>query len=230
MTAFFQRERFWRQCHFYSALLLTLQLLAWFSSGVVMTVLPIEQVRGEHLRKPAPPVDWQSAQLAPAALASYRADHITLTQQGTKPVYQLSSADRHWYIDAATGIELPPLDEAAVRAYAQHWWQGHGAISQLQRLETPPAEVRGLAGPVWQVQFDDKQHSRFYLHAYTGELLRVRTDTWRLYDFFWMLHIMDYDERSDFNNGLVIAASSCALLFVLSALPLLWLRSRRKLR
>ncbi len=229
MTAFFQRERFWRQCHFYSALLLTLQLLAWFSSGVVMTVLPIEQVRGEHLRKPAPSVDWQTATIAPAALASFQAEQITLTQQGKQPVYQLSRADQRWYINATTGTELQPLNEAAVRSYAQHWWQGHGAISQLQRLETPPAEVRGLTGPVWQVQFNDEQHSRFYLHPYTGELLRVRTDTWRLYDFFWMLHIMDYDERSDFNHALVIAASSCALLFVLSALPLLWFRSRRQL-
>lgn len=41
---------------------------------------------------------------------------------------------------------------------------------------------------------------------------------------------MDYRDRSDFNHALLIAASSSALLFVLSALPLLWLRSKRALR
>jgi len=230
MFALLHRERFWRQCHFYAALLLVLQLLAWFGSGVVMTVLPIEQVRGEHLRNAAVPVDWSAALIAPAKLSHYQAEQIRLTQQGSQPVYELTRSDQRWYIDANSGAELPPLTPAAVKQHAQSRWLGKGEIHHLQRLEQPPSEVRGLQGPLWQVAFDDAQHTRFYLHAYTGELLRVRTDTWRLYDFFWMLHIMDYDERSDFNHLLLIAAASCALLFVLSALPLLWLRSRRTLR
>lgn len=235
MSAFFPRERFWRQLHFYSALLLSLQLLAWFASGVVMSVLPIEQVRGEHLRTAAPEADWHTATLAPAQLLSQTEpiEQLALTQRGTVPVYRLQRGGKLQYIDARNGAMLAPLTPHEVQQLALARWAGDAAAAtnlQIQQLATAPGEVRGLTGPLWQVQFADTEHSRFYLHAITGELLRVRTDTWRLYDFFWMLHIMDYRERSDFNHALLIAASSSALLFVLSALPLLWLRSKRTVR
>ena len=39
--------------------------------------------------------------------------------------------------------------------------------------------------------------------AGSGEVTAVRHDRWRLFDWFWMLHIMDYDERSDFSTPLL---------------------------
>jgi len=233
MSAFFQRERFWRQLHFYSALLLSLQLLAWFASGVVMTVIPITEVRGDHLKTAAPEANWASATLAPAQLPSIAAERIELTQKGKLPVYRLSQGEQQHFIDAQSGQQLTTLPAAeALQLAVSRWHDPHVDVSQLQInwVTETPSEVRGLTAPLWQIQFADREHTRFYLHAITGELLRVRTDTWRLYDFFWMLHIMDYRDRSDFNHALVIAASSSALLFVLTALPLLWLRSKRALR
>ena len=57
-------------------------------------------------------------------------------------------------------------------------------------------------------------------------MIARRNDVWRLYDFFWMLHIMDYRERSNFNHPLVIAASAGAVLLTLTGLVLLipWIR------
>lgn len=49
-------------------------------------------------------------------------------------------------------------------------------------------------------------------------MLARRNRIWRLYDFFWMLHIMDYDERENFNNPLIRAFAATGLLFALSGL------------
>ena len=37
----------------------------------------------------------------------------------------------------------------------------------------------------------------------TGELVSRRHDLWRTFDFVWMFHIMDYDDRQDVNNILI---------------------------
>jgi hypothetical protein len=96
-------------------------------------------------------------------------------------------------------------------------------------LQHIPPEARGLTAPVWQLRFQDQENTVFYLHASTGQLLKVRTDRWRLFDFVWMLHIMDYQEREDFNHGLLIASSALALLFSISGVVLLCF-SRKRLR
>jgi thiosulfate reductase cytochrome b subunit len=59
---------FWRRVHKYLGWVLLLQLICWFGSGLVMSVLPIEQVRGEHLRQDLPAPDWSLA-ISPAMLA-----------------------------------------------------------------------------------------------------------------------------------------------------------------
>ena len=93
-----RRERFWRNLHFYLGLILSLQLVAWFASGVVMSWFPIEQVRGEHLQQPAPEVRWSDAMITPAdalqrATAEFRQAQLSLSQRGAEPVYQLQQDD-----------------------------------------------------------------------------------------------------------------------------------------
>jgi hypothetical protein len=45
-----------------------------------------------------------------------------------------------------------------------------------------------------------------------------------------MLHIMDYDERSNFNNPLLISTAAASLLFTLTGILLLWQRYRPRRR
>jgi hypothetical protein len=50
----------------------------------------------------------------------------------------------------------------------------------------------------------------------TGKITAVRTGTWRLYDFFWSLHIMDWKNHEDFNTWWLLCCH-CGLLFGLWA-------------
>jgi len=52
-------------------------------------------------------------------------------------------------------------------------------------------------------------------------LVARRHQLWRWFDFLWMLHIMDYDQRIDANNLLLRISASLALLFSLSGAGLL---------
>lgn len=222
------RLSFWRKLHKYLGWLLLLQLLCWFGSGLVMSLLPISEVRGEHLRKALTIPDWTQA-ISPASLAQQHPQHqLKLSQQGSTPVYQFSTDQEQLYYSALTAEALPPLTQAQVKDLVQLQYQGKTEIKQIERLQQAPFEVRHLTAPLWQVQFADEEASSFYLEEYTGKVLSVRTTDWRIFDFVWMLHIMDYEDREDFNHPLLIVFSATALFFTLTgALLLPWRRKRR---
>lgn len=229
LMPYFRSVRFWRQLHLWLSLLLSLQLLAWFGSGLVMSVLPIKEVRGDHLKKPAPEVEWQQARFSPAQLtALHPGAQLSLTQRGTVPVYQLQHGETLMYFSALDGSRLQALSENEVKTLATARYNGNGTLKNSTLLSTLPLEARGLSLPLWQVQFQDADNTVFYLEPVLGQLLRVRTDNWRLFDFVWMLHIMDYRERDNFNNLLLIISSASALLFTLSGIWLLVLTLGRK--
>ncbi len=222
------RLSFWRRLHKYLGWVLLLQLICWFGSGLVMSVLPIDQVRGEHLRQTLPAPDWSQA-ISPAKLAQQHPDYqLKLSQQGKTPVYHFSKEQKQLFYSALTGEALTPLSDAQVKNFAQLQYQGAAEIDKVQHLQQAPFEVRHLAAPLWQVQFADDEGSSFYLEEYTGKLLSVRTNNWRVFDFVWMLHIMDYEDREDFNHPLLILFSGTALFFTLTGAFLLpWRRKRR---
>ncbi|MCB5227902.1 PepSY domain-containing protein [Alishewanella sp. 16-MA] len=226
---------FCRKLHNWLGLLLAVQITLWFLSGLVMAILPIEQVRGEHLRLNIS-ADWHHAQVSPAELLQQHSNaanlslsqHLSLQQQKLTvlPVYVVAEQDQLFRYSAINGALLPPLTETQIRQVALAQYQGTGQLQSTELLLTLPQEVQQLHAPLWLVRFDDQDNSRFYLDPASGAISRVRTDSWRLFDFFWMLHIMDYQERSNFNTPLLIGFSGSALFFSLTGFVLLWQRFR----
>jgi exosortase/archaeosortase len=82
--------------------------------------------------------------------------------------------------------------------------------------------------PVWRVNFADEEETSLYVSMTEARVVARRSEKWRLFDFFWMLHIMDYEERHDFNNPLLITFSVSALLFAFSGIFLLFFRFYRR--
>ena len=66
----------------------------------------------------------------------------------------------------------------------------------------PGDEVRINGEPV-SVRFAEPKARVLVYHKPTGELVTRRHELWRVFDFVWMLHIMDYDTREDVNNPLL---------------------------
>lgn len=79
-------------------------------------------------------------------------------------------------------------------------------INGAELIHQAPNEYRGGPLPAWRVDFEDAV--TLYLDPETAKVNAVRSTKWRIFDFFWMLHIMDYDERDDFNNPLLIIAAA----------------------
>ena len=215
-----------RTLHRWLSVVIGLQLLAWAVSGFVFTWEPIGVIRGEaFLIEPEVPVlDAPRASPAEGALpAGTHGLELTWVR-----------GDWHWRAADAEGetlaLFLPGGAEAlpeltaeeahAAAAPVYAWPEGPGELVEATLLRETVHEYGGRPLPAWRLDYDDGYGSSLYVDAHTGQVTLARNDAWRRFDWFWMLHIMDYDERSDFSHPLLQGA---ALLGVTTAITGLWL-------
>ncbi len=221
-------RRFVQNLHRWLGLLIALQILLWMTSGVIMSWFAIELVRGETTTAAEFPTELPVQRyFSPGGVVAQLdgVTEITLTSRHGRNVYKAQTPSGVALFDADTGERLAPITEAQVRVIAIRDFVGEGKIADVALLQNPPHEYRGPR-PVWRVSFDDSNSTRLYISQSTGEVVARRNRIWRLYDFFWMLHIMDYDERENFNNPLVKTFSATGFLFALSGLFLVFTRLR----
>ena len=226
--------------HRWTGLLLGVQVFLWMLSGVVMSWFSLADVEGETASALNIPVELAAhTYVAPGGIIaqSAGATDLTLTTFMGEPVYVTSGNAQNHMFNALTGEKISPLREEQAIRVANTDFAGKAAVKQARLMSKAPAEYRGPV-PVWQIAYRDQRATRLYISPFTGKVISRRNRTWRIYDFFWMLHIMDYDAREDFNNPLLRAASATGLLFALSGIGLVilrllngrYLRSRRAAR
>lgn len=217
----------WFWTHKWIGLIVGLQILAWVVSGLFMTWFPIAQVRNEHLIREAPPrTVQQSVDLTTAtdALAkmSIAISRLELVDVAGRWMWRIDSNGKpHALMDVATGQVISPLNEAAARDIATADYAGQGKIVSAALIEKDaPIEYRSTL-PVWRIVFDDADETHLYIQPLTGKVAARRSGLWRMYDFLWSLHIMDYTERDNFNNWPVVIMSLLGLVLTVSGIGIL---------
>ena len=225
-----------RRIHKWMGLILGIQFVIWALSGSVMALLDMEKVGGHSPSAADTPALDATGYAAVASLAS-GADvtGVTLRSLGSQPIYELHTPAGVRLFDAATGAPLA-IDAAAARRLAAQ--ANDAPVTRARLLPGPNLESRDFAGPVWRIDFADEENNSAYVSAETGRFLIMRGDTWRTWDFFWMLHNMDYLNRTSFNHPLIvfvafgtlwISGTGFYLLFKsFSRADFRWLRRRRR--
>lgn len=223
---------FWvRRTHKWIGLVIGVQALLWMISGVYMTVVPLDVIHGDHLAHVASePLERPGHRIAPSQLnqlypgmTSFRLKNML-----DKEVFEIRQGKDAALVDAATGAKLSPLSSATVRALASEAYTGEAAIRKIEWITKAPQEVGSRPMPMWAVHYDELGKTTLYFSPHTGELLARRHELWRWFDFVWMLHIMDYESRSDVNNTLLRVAAATGLVFALSGVWLLLYSFRRR--
>ena len=216
-----------RKAHRYLGLIVGIQLFLWTASGLVFSLNPIDKVRGStEAAPPAAVEEPASGLISPSiALAELEKAHpglqvssVELAPLLDRAVYRITAGEGTFLADAATGTLLPQLDrnQAVAVAEADFTIDATVAAVELIREAPPGSEYRSSPLPVWRVTFDHPLGTRIYVAADSGLVVKRRNNRWRLFDFFWMLHILDLDHRDDFNNRLLQVAAALALVTVLS--------------
>lgn len=226
------KPAFWaRKAHKWIGLVIGVQALLWMVSGLYMTSVPLEVIHGDHLAHVEhQPLAHASVQVTPEDLSRrFRGvEYLRLKRLLGRQVYEVRHASGTALVDAGDGAVLSPLPEAAIRELAMALYRGEGPLRSASLLRQAPQEVATRPVPLWQVVFEDSGGTTLYLSPDTGELLARRHSLWRWFDLLWMLHIMDYESRTDVNNTLLRVSACIGLLFALSGIWLLLYSFDRK--
>ena len=212
-----------RKTHKWLGLILGIQVVIWSLSGLYMTVVHIDTIHGDHLiRKPAERRVSAAELSDPIAVAAANdAQSVRLAWLRGRPIYVTKGDAGERAIDARTGAPVPQPSESEMRAIAAATYTGHEPIRSAELISDIPGEIRGRKPPLWRVEFDHWNKPTLYFSPVTGELVSRRHELWRIFDFVWMLHIMDYDERENVNNPLLRTFTWGAVLMALSGAWLL---------
>lgn len=215
--------KYWRKVHKWLGLVVAIQVLLWISGGVVMSVLPIEKVRGKHLVIPKGEIIQHNNTELSETLSLKQWKSVSWHQRSDKWIIKATNfEDQTKWLAPSTGVAVEHLSKTEIGNIAASRHANKVKASTIFELKQIPFEVRHLDLPLYQVNFDDWINSTFYINPLSGDISSVRSDIWRLYDFFWMLHIMDYEERDDFNHLLLIAAALLSLAFTVTGMMLLY--------
>lgn len=225
-----------RKWHKWLALTVGVQVLLWTASGLFMSFVPIETVRSEDVIEKNVPMflenlgHYISLEGAAKSLKSDfgKIEEAKLRHLLNLPVYEFkNNLGVIALVNAESGELISPVSEDIVRKIVLSRYSGSSAIQSINLIDKPVIEYRGKY-PVWRVDFDNSDSTSFYVHPEDGSLKAVRGNIWRIYDFLWMLHIMDYSERKNFNHWWLIIAAFLGLSVSISGFALFFYSFRKK--
>lgn len=236
-----------RQVHRYLGLFIGIQFVLWTVGGLYFSWTDLDEVHGDHLMHPRPLVSASVELASPSvALAAIRSAEpvdsvagIGLFDLFGRPTYRLDLVTREGgearrrvrLADAATGAPRGALTREEAVRMATAAFTSSAPVARVEYLTNEEIgahhEYRGQPLPAWAITFDHPEGATAYVAADLAQVIRIRNEQWRVFDFLWMLHTMDYEGRDDFNNLLLRAFSVLGLLTVFSGFALFALTSPR---
>lgn len=195
-----------RRIHKWVGLVIGLQVLVWAISGAAMALLDMDEVEGgEAVRQatPALPPPGNAWPVVQQALADQPVLGLRTRSMPGHQVLEVTTNGGVRLFDAASGSPLT-IDANLAASIAKAAYPSGSTAVNVAQLTEVTLPVREHQLPIWQVDFADDVRSSYYVSGTTGEVLERRNDSWRWWDFFWMLHNMDYAKRTSFNHPLII--------------------------
>jgi hypothetical protein len=149
---------------------------------------------------------------------------IHLIQILGKPIFQITYSklhDRNKVIqlaDAVTGTLLPPVSKQEAVEIAKTGFADTSKVIKVEYLTTTNGhhEYREQPLPAYAITFDHPSNTTVYVSTELGTVQKFRNNKWRIFDFLWMMHTMDYQGRDNITNWLLRAFSIFGLMTIAS--------------
>ena len=227
-----KNKNYWiRKSHRYLGLFIGIQFIFWTIGGLYFSWNDIDEIHGDHLRSQTPYLSINS-EIMPiqSILDSVRSkpdfqqlmDFKIIQVNGT-PYYQIKyinqkNETRFQLVDCESGAFKPEIHKAEAIEIANSHLKINSSIESVEYITqvNDHHEYRGKPLPAWAVTYQNNETPTFYIASTLGTLQAVRHNRWRIFDFLWMMHTMDYESRDDFGNILLKAFSILGLVTIFS--------------
>ena len=213
-----------RVFHKYLSLIISIQLLLWTISGIYFAFNKIELVRGEqYIIKDKP----SSIEINNLNISS-NVKNIEIFKRLNQWVVKLEMDAGFKYQDLLGNevYELSPNQAIEVVKLKT-------TLSPIDAMKINESSVRtefrGRSLPIYKIKTNSSDDTNVYVDIMSGKIVAIRSDSWRIWDFLWGAHIIDYRERDNINNILLKIFSVLALFSSLSGIALFF-NTIKKLR
>lgn len=222
-----------KKLHRYLGVFIGIQFFFWTLGGLYFSWTNITEIRGEHLREHGHELPLSANLVSPdAAFAEIKKTEeiakphkIQLIEILQKPFYEIvfETGDgkmKTVLADASNGILRGEIGKDEAQTIAFNALKEKSVVTETVYLTEQNVgghhEYREKPLPVYAVSFKKPSGLTVYVSAQTGRVESFRTDQWRVFDFFWMLHTLDFYGRDDINNYVLRAFSVLGLLTIFS--------------
>ena len=130
------------------------------------------------------------------------------------------------YLKPEEQVETPKVNkishERALQIVADKTYLKPLSLIEITE-DKPGSEYRGRDLPLYKIESSNKnsKNINIYIDPYSAKIVAIRSNQWRIWDFMWGLHIMDWNERDDIGNVFLKIFSILALLCYFRNLPFL---------
>lgn len=231
-----------KKIHRYLGVFIGIQFFFWTIGGLYFSWTNIHEIRGEHLRDHGHELPLTANLVSPdAAFAEIRKTQeitrlhkIQLIEILQKPFYEIvfeggDGKMKTVLADAANGSLRDQIEEDEAKTIAFNALKEKSSVTETVYLTEENVgghhEYREKPLPAYAVSFKKPGGLTVYISAQNGRVESFRTDQWRVFDFFWMLHTLDFYGRDDINNYVLRAFSVLGILTILSGFLLFFLTS-----
>lgn len=234
-----------RKSHRYLGVFIGIQLLFWTVSGLYFSWTNIEEIRGDHLRHHHAGIKTLDGTINPseinnkllesmpdAKIVSFRIVSV-LDENFYEITYETADKKEHTALfHTKNGEQRNPFGQKEAETIATNALTEKAAIQETVYLtkETNLGshhEYREKPLPAWAVTFDHPEALTVYVSAENGQVQSFRTRSWRIFDFLWMLHTMDFLTRDNFNNWLLRIVAAFAFLIIVSGFLYFFMTARK---
>ena len=198
-----------RKVHKYLSFFISLQLLLWTVSGIYFAFNKIELVRGEQYRKQVE----QSINLGDFDFEIPNTTDVSIQKRLGENIAVIKVDGTTKYLNRS-GESISKLTESeAMNLVISNTTLSPVLVEEIVN-ERSGSEYRGRSLPIYKVESKTNKDLdiNVYLNVYSGEVLAIRSNQWRIWDLTWGLHIMDWKERDNISNILLKIFSILALV------------------
>jgi len=230
-----------RKAHRYLGLFIGIQFLFWTLGGLYFSWNNMDDVHGKTLLKNErtyfKDINFSTLQKGIDSIkleTKIDSTHsIRLIDVFGKPVAQYRYFEQGHVklqlIDAESGKLKLPLTGQECLELAESKLATKIAIKKGRFLEKHTTgnhhEYRGRALPAYAFELDHISNTTIYVSTELAQVSSVRNTNWRIFDFMWMLHTMDYDTRDHITNWVLRVFSVLGLITIFSGFYLFFLTS-----
>jgi len=226
------RHYYIRKTHRYLGVILGIQFLFWTMGGLYFSWSDMDEIHGDHQKAHIHPLSGSIKLVSPEEIirnikqkdsVNFIFD-IHLIQILGKPIFQITYSklhDRNKVIqlaDAVTGTLLPPVSKQEAVEIAKTGFADTSKVIKVEYLTTTNGhhEYREQPLPAYAITFDHPSNTTVYVSTELGTVQKFRNNKWRIFDFLWMMHTMDYQGRDNITNWLLRAFSIFGLMTIAS--------------